>query len=556
MQDIYAGSVIITGIFFTSFGLFAYIKNPKELTAKLFGLLSLAFAVWSFAWFFLLSADNEVDAIFWAKLLTFGATFIPIFYFHWVLSLVELDKRRSFLLSIGYGVTIIFALASFTDSYVAGVSPVLFFKFWPVAGPIYTIFIILGYLGLTLYAVKELVRGYFRFSGEKKHQIGFLIAGSLLAILGGATNFPLMYGISVMQPFGLFAVMLSPFVFSYAAVRYKLMNVRVVATQFFLGALNLVFIINFLLSETTRDRFFNILLLVVVFYFTVLVMRGVEREIEQRKNIEKLAKDLELANDRLKELDQLKSEFVSLATHQIRGPLTAIKGYVSLMLEGDYGEVPQNLKEPISIVAQSSQSLSVIVEDYLNVSRIEQGKMNYDFTVFDLNVLAGEVVNEMKPNIEKKGLTISLEVSPEPANIQADIGKIKQVIGNLVDNAVKYTPAVNVGDAQSAGQSPSPTSTAGYTPKGSIAVSLDLNKPDKKVTLKIKDTGVGVRPETIPHLFKKFSRAEDASKANILGTGLGLYVAHEMIKAHGGRVWVESEGEGKGATFFVELATV
>jgi len=238
------------------------------------------------------------------------------------------------------------------------------------------------------------------------------------------------------------------------------------------------------------------------------------------------------ANERLKELDQLKSEFVSLATHQIRGPLTAIKGFASMMIEGDYGEVPKTLQEPVDTIYQSSQSLVVIVEDFLNVSRIEQGKMKYDFTDFDLCALANEVVNEDRVIIEKRGLNVSAAICPSPVTVHGDRGKLKQVIGNLLDNSMKYTP------------------------KGSIMLSLVSNKASKKVLLSIKDTGVGIRAETIPHLFHKFSRAEDASKVNILGTGLGLYVAKEMIKAHGGRIWVESPGEGKGATFFVELALV
>ncbi|MES2087913.1 MAG: HAMP domain-containing sensor histidine kinase [Patescibacteria group bacterium] len=241
---------------------------------------------------------------------------------------------------------------------------------------------------------------------------------------------------------------------------------------------------------------------------------------------------LEIVNDRLKELDQLKSEFVSLATHQIRGPLASIKGYASLMIEGDYGEVPAQLNEPIDVIFRSSQSLAIVVDDFLNVSRIEQGKMKYDFTTFDLCALVQEVYTEAKPNIEKKGLSISSKCSPDTVNINGDRGKLKQVVGNILDNSIKYTP------------------------KGSINLSLTADKASGKAILTIKDTGVGIRATTIPHLFQKFSRAEDASKVNILGTGLGLYVAREMIEAHGGRIWVESPGLGQGSTFFVEFRMV
>ena len=488
-----------------------------------------------------------------------GAVILPAFWIHFVYSVLDIGKKRKKEIYSYYFFGFFLIVLNIADYFYHGIftkevvlNPI--FNYYPSAGPGYYLFV-LFYIIVVPFSFYQLIRGYSKSIGFKSEQIRYFMVASFLGFGGGVTAFLFTFNIQV-PPYGIVLFAFYPVIIAYGITQHHIFNVKVIATELLTFSIWIFVLARILVADTVQDQIINGALLFFLVVSGILLIRSVMQEVSQREKIEKLAKDLELANDRLKELDQLKSEFVSLATHQIRGPLTAIKGYISLMLEGDYGEVPQNLKEPIGVIAQSSQSLSVIVEDYLNVSRIEQGKMNYDFTVFDLNVLAGEVVNEMKPNIEKKGLTISLQVSPEPANIQADIGKIKQVIGNLVDNAVKYTPAVNVGDAQSAGQSPSPTSTAGYTPKGSIAVSLDLNKPDKKVTLKIKDTGVGVRPETIPHLFKKFSRAEDASKANILGTGLGLYVAHEMIKAHGGRVWVESEGEGKGATFFVELATV
>ena len=146
--------------------------------------------------------------------------------------------------------------------------------------------------------------------------------------------------------------------------------------------------------------------------------------------------------------------------------------------------------------------------------------------------MVNEVVNEARPIIEKRGLNVSATICPAPVNVSGDRGKLKQVVGNLLDNSMKYTP------------------------KGSISLTLESDKTNKKVLLSIKDTGVGINAATIPHLFQKFSRAEDASQANILGTGLGLYVASEMIKAHRGKIWVESPGVGKGATFFVELKLV
>jgi signal transduction histidine kinase len=317
-----------------------------------------------------------------------------------------------------------------------------------------------------------------------------------------------------------------PIIITIAILRYKLFNVKIISTELLSGCLWVVLLFRTLLSDRLADQLVNGFVFLFTTLFGILLVKSVYKEVEQREKIQTLALDLEKANDKLKDLDQLKSEFLSLASHQLRGPLTAIKGYASEIIEGDFGPVPKNLENPVKTIFQSCDSLTDLVEDFLNISRIEQGRMKYEMTRFDFVELVNQVVNEIKPNIDNKGLELKTNMESQ-VFIFADKLKMKQIIGNLIDNSIKYTP------------------------KGSIFVSVF--KKDNKAVLSIKDTGVGVKKETIEHLFKKFSRAEDASKANILGTGLGLYLAKQIITAHSGRIWVESEGEGKGSEFFVEL---
>jgi signal transduction histidine kinase len=254
----------------------------------------------------------------------------------------------------------------------------------------------------------------------------------------------------------------------------------------------------------------------------------VKKEIEQREKIEKLALDLEKANVRLRELDNLKSEFLSFASHQLRSPLTAIHGYTSMLLEGDFGEIPEKIKPTVETLDKSSQSLIKIVNDFLNISRIEQGRMQYDFSQFDLKELVEEVIAEQRPNVEVKGLAFTfIPEQSDSYSVNADRGKLKQVIGNILDNSIKYTPS------------------------GSIQVSL--NHKTGLATISITDTGIGIDPEEIPKLFSKFSRAKDAHKTNVTGTGLGLFVAKQMIEAQKGKIWVESKGKGTGSTFFIQF---
>jgi signal transduction histidine kinase len=254
-----------------------------------------------------------------------------------------------------------------------------------------------------------------------------------------------------------------------------------------------------------------------------------EQELEEaliltRHEVERLKK----ANDELVRLNQQKIEFVSLATHQIRGPLGAIRGYISLLLEGDFGALPAAVIEPLNITLKSTETLGKTVNDFLDVSRLDQGEMRYYRKDFDFTHLVQEVINEMKKSIEDAGLELRLNIPADILMIHGDKAKLKHVLHNLIDNSCKYTKN-------------------GW-------VEIDLNKIESnKVIFCIKDSGVGIKPETMPKLFQKFSRDTDADKTNILGTGLGLYVARKMLEAQHGRIWAESEGEGKGSRFYVEL---
>ncbi len=284
----------------------------------------------------------------------------------------------------------------------------------------------------------------------------------------------------------------------------------------------------FFLNGVT-DSVLNTITLLISIFIVYVLGKSIKKENEDRVRIEKLNRDLLEANEHLKEMDEQKTEFISLASHQLRGPLTAIKGYASMVLEGDFGNMPDLLKEAMETMYKSTQSLVVLVGDYLDVSRMDQGRMKYDFTDFDLKPLVTEIVAELQPSIKIANLELTSNVEDgEDYFVHGDEGKLKQVISNIIDNSIKYTP------------------------HGTIVLSLSRNDKDK-ILISVKDTGVGIDAKVLPKLFERFTRAPDASKTNISGTGLGLYVAKKMIEAHRGRIWAESEGKDKGSTFVIEL---
>ena len=250
-----------------------------------------------------------------------------------------------------------------------------------------------------------------------------------------------------------------------------------------------------------------------------------------KKEIKIATSDLRKANKQLKELDQAKSDFVSIASHQLRTPLTIIKGYISMMLEGNFGELSRRKRDPLEKVFESNERLIRLVENLLNISRIESGRLQFNFETIQLEDLVKSEAEELKSTAERKGLKLVYKAPKRKLpRVRVDEEKIRQVIMNLIDNAIKYSR------------------------QGKIEV---LVKEDGDfIKCEVKDTGVGVKKEDQPNLFKKFSRGEGMFLVNTEGTGLGLYVARQMIEAHDGKIWVESEGVNKGSNFCFKIPVI
>lgn len=282
---------------------------------------------------------------------------------------------------------------------------------------------------------------------------------------------------------------------------------------------------NALLYQETRS--FNVTLREEVKRATETLKRVNLELNDKNKQIRLFNRRLAAANAQLQELDKAKSEFISIASHQLRTPLTIIKGYISMLLEGSFGEIEETERDALEKVYVSNERLIKLVEDLLNVSRIESKKMEYDMTKVDFGALVQNIVEEFHDVAEKKHLTLSMQRDPELPFAKIDSEKMRQVVMNLVDNALKYTES------------------------GGVAVSVSCQ--GKKVMLKIQDTGIGIPHKDIPRLFEKFSRVHFVSSVNTEGTGLGLFVARKIVEAHNGKIWGESKGIGKGSTFFVEL---
>jgi len=247
-----------------------------------------------------------------------------------------------------------------------------------------------------------------------------------------------------------------------------------------------------------------------------------------QKKVQEQTQELRKAYEDLKVLDKAKSEFISMASHQLRTPLSAIKGYISMMMEGSYGSPPEKMKGKLNGVFQSSERLIKIVNDLLNISKIELGKIEVEKSPAQLEELVRSSFEEMKIEAEKKGIKIIFEKPKVPLpQIKIDQLKIRQVILNLIDNAIRYTQ------------------------KGEI--ELKAEKVGPAVRFSVRDTGEGLTEKEQKEIFTGFVRGSAGINYFIEGAGIGLYVAKKFLELHQGKIWAESEGKGKGSTFFVEL---
>jgi signal transduction histidine kinase len=379
---------------------------------------------------------------------------------------------------------------------------------------------------------------------KKSH---YIVAGSMflfLTVFGVTSYISAATGYYELSLYSLFIIPVFLLVIIYAVFELDIFSFHMLGTHYLVIGLLILMGGQLFFVNGTADVLLTAVTLILGFGLSIILFRNLKKESDQRVRIEKLSVDLEQskwrveevnmklgdANERLKGLDRLKTEFVSLASHQLRSPLTAIKGYASMLMEGDYGEINGEAKDAISRIVESSNNLTLVVEDLLNVSKIEAGGMKYEMIKFDLSELVLNTTMELSITAEKKGLKLICDTPKDQKYfINGDKEKLRQVLVNLIDNSMKYTKS------------------------GQINVNLCVK--NEKIILVVKDTGVGISKDAISGLFKKFSRG-DGAKLNSSGSGLGLYLVKEIIEAHKGRVWIESEGLGKGSTFFVELDEV
>ena len=271
------------------------------------------------------------------------------------------------------------------------------------------------------------------------------------------------------------------------------------------------------LYDYTYESLFHLLIVAGVFFYLIFVtFHSLDQLAEAERDIAHVRK-----------IDKAKTEFVSLASHQLRTPLTSVSWYTEMLLSGDAGIFNEKQKEYLSEIYTGNRRMIDLVDDILNTSRIDMGTLLVNLKIVSLSKIAESVLTELAPLLLEKKLVIKKGFEAKLPKIKADPELIRIVFQNIISNALKYTPA-----------------------GGSIAIGM--KRQNSHVLIEISDSGYGIPEKQKSRIFTKMFRADNIRSKDTDGTGLGLYIVRAIVKQHGGRVWFESE-ENKGTKFYVSL---
>jgi signal transduction histidine kinase len=510
-------------------GFFVYFNNKKALIGRLLLALSLVFSLWLFFDLILwISFNSKLTMTLWAPLGILDILFfiISLYFIYVFIDKKDISLNKKILITLLFLPIVIFAPTKFN------LPKFDIINCEATENSIYANYTFFLEILFAFWIIILSIHRYSKADMNFRKQIFLLASGISLFLLSFFTSSYIATSLDNfrLEQYGLFGMVIFMAFLAYLIVKFKAFNVKLIASQALVVGLVIVIGSEFFFAENPTNKVLIGITLAIAIILGYQLVKSVKREVERKEQLEALSKQLSLANDKLHELDKAKSEFISIASHQLRTPLTAIKGFVSLLLEGTYGQIPDQQRSALEKVYVSNERLVQLVEDLLNISRIESGRMEFDFQECQLEDLITEAVNTLDLSAKNKNLYLTWE---KPQNMtpkaKVDITKIKEVVSNMIDNAIKYTL------------------------KGGITIRTELGEDGKFDRVIVSDTGIGMDKDDIEQIFEKFQRGKGISHYHTDGTGLGMFIARKVVNAHKGRIWAESEGKNKGSRFILEL---
>lgn len=503
--------------------LWVYRANPRQRENQGFSLMVLSIVSWVSCY----HLAQFGHATFWLRLAAFAVFMLFVTYYFFIVVWFLGKRRQPYrlfgLVILVYGV-VAGALVLGTDLIIKG-SAIVGSTARPVFGDdgkwAFYGFVII----VTLLINWILMREYVGFPEERRAKLQYFLVGLLLFTgLNIVFNvvLPLGFDVYTYYAVGNYSVGFLLGFTAYAIVEKELFGVRALLATIFVSTIGVLQAIDLLVfTQSAVLQAFKSAMLVLILYFGYVLVRNVQREVQQRERLQEIAEELRRS-------DEAKTEFISIVSHQLRTPLNALKGYLSLFLEGVYGKLDAEQRQPMERIYGSTERLIHLVNDLLGISRIQMGKIGLEVGDVDLCEVMTSVVEELGVFAQEKGIGLHASCPPGGVPVVAgDHQKLRECVLNLVDNAIRYTD------------------------QGSVEVSVRREPNDLVVC--VQDTGPGLDPEEARALFESFQRGKVGRKQWAEGSGLGLYIAKEFVTLHGGAIWAESRGKGAGSSFFIRI---
>lgn len=528
---IYLPSIVISFIL----SVYVYWADKKNERNVIFSLITLLSGTWLLILFFSDYTSNDQKVFFWSQAAIIPPAFIPPFLYYFATIFPHKDKNLTtsakLVLSVPPAIVTLFAFSPYNVKSVTRHD-------WGVEvepGVLYS-FLTFYYITLIFVSLYVFIKKYrHSVDREQKVQIAYIVIGLFVMIGTNVITSAILVamGNSQFSAVGTASVLIFLGLTVYAMMEKKLFNVKTLLINIAISIVIIAILINTLAeiisSDSLTKNIIKIIVLLAVAYGGYLILKLTHEEIERRKQIQKLAHELERANNHLKELDAMKDNFMSMASHELNTPTAAIEGYLSMILdEGLGGKIPPEARKWLDSVYKSSKRLAALVKDLLNVSRIESNRIHLIYVEARMEEVVEQAIAEINSKVKeaKHDLIFNKPEKPLPKT-WCDVSRITEVVINILGNAIKYTP-----------------------PGGKINIKAEAKGGEIEVS--IKDNGRGIPADKRDRVFQKFSQV-DVMKDEVKGTGLGMYISKNLVELHKGKIWFESEGDGKGTTFYFTL---
>ncbi len=505
-------------------GVVILLQNPRGLTNIAYTIFAASVTLWGVGVGGFYIASDPVFIDFFARFLYLAGGSIPATFLFFALIFDEPRRPSAFKSILVFLPTLVFVLLYFfTDLIIAGYTVTYDGLRGYEYGPLRYLFD-LHLWGYFAWALIVLGKKYYATDKPAREHVAFITFGtySVLAIAGATNVVGPIFGVFDLVWVGPSSTIIWTWVVAYAVIKHQLFNIRTIAAELLIIALWLVLLARTILSNSVHEIFINASFFAITVVLGTFVIRSVMSEVRQRELIEIQEKELQVAN-------QQQESLLHFISHEIKGYLTKNEAAFDAIRVGDYGQISPELQEMSSTALADTRKGVETIISILDASNFKRGTVSYKKQSFDLVGAVEEIVADLQKEAATKGLTLTFHKPVTGAfAITGDEEKIRRhVIRNVIDNSIKYTPS------------------------GSVAV--DLAKTDAVYRITVKDTGVGITEDDMKRLFTEGGHGKESIKVNVHSTGYGLFIAKQVVEAHGGKIWAESEGAGKGSRFIIEL---